>query len=140
MTAREIALQYAWKFVNVPYRWGGDDFSGIDCSGLVIEVLQAVGILPERYDATARDLFIWFSKNRVDFPHIGCLVFYGESAKKITHVEICVNSRFSIGATGGSRRVITEADAIRYNAFVKVRPIYKPDRNIVGFVDPFKEG
>ena len=37
--------------------WGGDDPSGFDCSGFVIECLKAVGLLSEQEDYTADGLY-----------------------------------------------------------------------------------
>ena len=65
----------------------------------------------------------------------GCLVFYGDP---ITHVEFCIDDTFSIGASGGGRDCTTIEDAIRKNAFVKLRPILR-NRKIYGYVDPFKK-
>jgi hypothetical protein len=34
------------QFLNLPYIWGGDDFKGYDCSGLVQELYAMIGIDP----------------------------------------------------------------------------------------------
>jgi len=41
-----------------------------------------------------------------------------------------------IEAGGGGSKTITKADAIRDNAFIKIRPIYSR-KFLWGFVDPF---
>jgi len=47
ITRRELALKYLWHWLGIQYSYGGDDaIEGWDCSGMVIEVLQSVGILP----------------------------------------------------------------------------------------------
>jgi hypothetical protein len=47
----------------------------------------------------------------------------------------------SIGASGGGAKTLTERDAIRDNAFVKVRPINGPGARtgFLGYKDPFAE-
>ena len=50
---RSVATKVAWHYLGTPYIWGGDDFSGFDCSGFVIEILKSVGILPRDGDWTA---------------------------------------------------------------------------------------
>jgi hypothetical protein len=56
---RAKAAEYVWTFLGLPYRWGGDDpIQGFDCSGLIVEVLQAVGLLPHGSDLTANGLYI----------------------------------------------------------------------------------
>lgn len=132
---RFYAYKLAWKYIGKFYKWGGDDPSGFDCSGFVIEILKSVGILPRKYDNTAEGLFFKFFKNKVKKAYRGCLVFYGDP---ITHVEFCIDDTFSIGASGGGRDCTTIEDAIRKNAFVKLRPILR-NRKIYGYVDPFKK-
>jgi hypothetical protein len=137
LTERELALDYAWRYVGTFYSWGGDDPSGFDCSGFVVEILKSVGLLPRKGDWTAHGLFELFQNRAVDTPIEGCLVFW-HSDNKIIHVEMCVDTERSLGASGGGSGTVTREDAIKHNAFIKMRP-YKSRKNIYGFVDPFKE-
>jgi len=131
---RRIAIKRAWTLLDLPYSWGGDDpIAGFDCSGLIIELLKSVGRLPRKFDCRAKDLFNMFPK--VDKPRSGCLVFYGK--EEITHVEFCINRWLAMGASGGGSKVNDRLTAIKYNAFIKLRPI-KRDRRIIGYVDPFR--
>lgn len=135
---RAIAMQIAFSLHGTPYIWGGDDpVRGFDCSGLQIEILKSVGILPRRGDWTAHGLYSLFRARgcEVETPRAGCLVFYG-TIDKIVHVEMLITDDLSIGASGGGSGTKTEADAAQQNAFVKIRPL-RPNR--VGFMDPFKE-
>lgn len=137
---RKIALDYAWKFIGTFYSWGGDDPGGFDCSGFICEVLSAVGILPRAADYTAAYMAELFKDKQVGMPYAGCLVFYAdkEDATKVVHIELCINETLSIGASGGGSKTITKEDAIRDNAFIKVRP-FQSRSNIYGYADPFKE-
>lgn len=131
---RRIAVKRAWTLLDKPYTWGGDDpLRGFDCSGKDIEILKSVGRLPRKFDCMAKDLFNMFPK--VNKPRAGCLVFYG--TEEVEHVEFCINRWLAIGASGGGSKVRTREDAIKYNAFIKLRPI-KRDRRIIGYVDPFR--
>lgn len=98
--------------------------------------MKSTGILP-RGKPAPRAIEQWemFKRYKVDKPYLGCLVFFGDP---VSHVEFCIDSEFSIGASGGGSHVLTREDAIRCNAFIKMRPI-KRDRKIKGFVDPFME-
>jgi len=130
------AIKYIWSFVGTPYRWAGDDFSGWDCSGLCVEMLKAGGILTEQEDKTAQQLFDSFQGYELGKPIHGVLVFYGKSRTKITHVGICIDNYLMIEAGGGGSKTLTTSDAIRQNAFVRVRPIRRR-KDVVAFCDPF---
>ena len=130
MNKRDIATQIAFHYIGTFYKWGGDDPSGFDCSGFVIELLKSVGLFPRKEDTTAKGLSTMYQK--VGKPEEGCLVFYGNP---IYHVEYCYNSDLSIGASGGGSTTITLAKAIKQNAFIKMRPIRKKD--VTCYVNPF---
>lgn len=135
-THRKEAISYVKRWIGTWYKWGGDDSSGFDCSGLVIEMLKSAGILPRKFDTTAAGLHDMFKHNAVNKPYKGCLVFWHNGNGKIIHVEIMINEDLALGASGGGSKTLTAQDAIRHNAFIKVRP-YKSRKNVVGFVDPF---
>ena len=135
---RKVAVDYAKSWLGRPYRWGGDDPSGIDCSGLVIEILQAVGLLPHGWDGTAQMIYDEFKGCTLDHddPLPGALVFYKNAAGYISHVGLVISSPLVLQAGGGGSSTHTPEDAWKQNAFVKIRPIdYRPDARIL--VDPF---
>ena len=139
MTRREIAMKIAWSYLGTPYIWGGDDPEGFDCSGFVVEVLKSVGVLPRKGDWTADSLFLFLDPqyHRVSTPEEGDIVFfYNTYTSKMEHVEICVISGLSLGASGGGSHVTNRKAAMDYNAFIKVRP-YESDKRAKIFVDPF---
>jgi len=145
---REVALWVWEQAYGMPYIWGGDDaVEGYDCSGLVIEGLQAAGILPRKGDWRARDLAAKFSVR--EFSHVsrGDLVCFGDP---ITHIEIVWHREslynrdigrepmiWTLGASGGDSETLTREDAIRDNAFVKVRPLESLGRPMA-FRNPFE--
>lgn len=134
---RLFAIWYISHFIGKWYKWGGDDPSGFDCSGLVIECLKAMGILPRKRDYTAHQLYQMFEPVDEKDIQLGCLVFWwNEDKTRIIHVEMVIDKERSIGASGGGGNTLTEADAIRQNAFIKIRP-FKSRGNLAGFADPF---
>jgi cell wall-associated NlpC family hydrolase len=80
-----LALGAARKMLGVPYRYGGKDPRGFDCSGLVQYSFKKAGIKVPR---TSQDLFR--SSHRVPLEDMrpGDLVFFTISSDKISHVGI----------------------------------------------------
>lgn len=116
-------LRTALAYLGTPYIWGGDDPSGFDCSGLVVECLKSVGLLKESEDLTADGLYRRFEKGRIELPRQGALLFYLGGSGKATHVVICLDGFFQIGASGGGATNIDFSIAWHTNAYVKIRPI-----------------
>ncbi len=133
------AAWYLWDAQrDQPYVWGGDDpVAGFDCSGLVIEGLKGVGILPKIGDWTAEGLSVHLKNRETKRLKPGCLLFY-EHHHRITHVVIVwavIGDRvLVIGASGGGRKIKTREDAIKHNAYTKVRPALP---GWAKMVDPF---
>lgn len=123
MDPKKVFYDYLMSFINTPYSYGGDDFSGIDCSGLVIVALQSVGVFPYKLDATAQGLYNYYEKSITGVADLGTIMFYGKSPREITHTNIALNYAQSIGAEGGTSQTKTKEDAAKQNAFVKVLPI-----------------
>lgn len=143
MTERDAFLTVLEHYLGTPYRWGGDDPSGVDCSGLVIVGLKGVGKLPWKGDWTANGLLqigkdAGWEVKRPDLRE-GCLVFFLNEIGKATHVEIVWrNPKLSIGASGGGPGINNPDDAARKNAFVQVHP-WGRRPGPYAFVDPFRQ-
>jgi cell wall-associated NlpC family hydrolase len=120
--ARKLVLRIAFHYLGTFYIWGGDDPSAFDCSGFAIECLKSVGVLPRSGDWTANGLSGRFVG--VVEPNPGDLVMWANAEQtRFIHVEICIGRGLSIGASGGGSKTKTIKDAIKQNAFIKVRPI-----------------
>jgi murein DD-endopeptidase len=136
-----IAMDVAFSQLGRPYVWGGNDpMAGFDCSGLVVEVLQSVGVLPRQGDWSADALARRFKARMVPEAELrpGWLVFWRRDDGTMRHVEMVYAVEdgrvITIGASGGGPKTRTLADAIRMDAFTKLRPIAP---GWVAAVDPF---
>lgn len=134
----KILYDYAMSFVGLPYRWGGDDsISGFDCSGLVVELLIACGMTPNKSDFTAKNLYAVIpgtiiGSNMLEF---GSLVFYGHDVESITHVAFSLNEHLVIEAGGGGSTTVSKEAAERANAFIRIRP-WNYRKDAVAFKNP----
>jgi cell wall-associated NlpC family hydrolase len=80
-----IALETARKMLGVPYRYGGTDPHGFDCSGLVQYAFSHAGVKLPR---SSRDIFR--NSQLIDPKNLqaGDLVFFAISKSKVSHVGI----------------------------------------------------
>lgn len=136
----EYALSIAERLLNTPYRWGGNDpMEGFDCSGLVIEILQSVGLFERNKDTTAHGLSLLYPET--DVLQAGTLVFYDWNGdKRMDHVEMIVTidedgQLFTIGASDGNDKTTSLTNAQMQNAYVKIRPLRE---GYVKAVNPFE--
>ena len=132
----DILKQYAMSFVGKPYRWGGNNpITSFDCSGLVNELLDSVGLKPKG-DYTAQMLFNYFDPiSERNSYKIGALAFYGESVTKINHVAFLLDNYRILEAGGGSSSTITVDDAAKQNAFIRIRLINRR-KDLVAVIRP----
>jgi cell wall-associated NlpC family hydrolase len=142
MTQNEIARKWfiktALSYLGTPYFWGGDDPSGFDCSGFVIECMKSAGLLKENEDFTADGLCRLYKDRLVEKPTKGNLLFSLNRNRIATHVAICLDDYFQIGAFGGDSKNINIQNAWSKNAFVKIRPIELNNPKII-YVDMFED-
>lgn len=121
MTKRELFIEIVKGHIGTPYQWGGDDPTGLDCSGLINIAAQVVGVLGQKEDRTAEG---WYQHSTQAGIEPGNLIFYKNATGKVFHVEmlfaIVDGIVYSIGASGGGSSIHTLADAVAKNAFVKV--------------------
>ena len=135
---RDLALRIVWAYLGRPYIWGGDNPAGFDCSGLVIEALKSVGVLPRNGDWTASGLFARFGGIGQAAARPGDLVFWDEP---IVHVEMIASlgpPTLAIGASGGGSWAFDVEQAYQRGAFVKVRPIATRG-GLMRFSNPYQD-
>lgn len=121
---RELIIEYALKYYNTPYLWGGRSPYGIDCSGLSQIVYRMAGIDLPRDAAQQVNCGQNFSFVEEALP--GDLAFFGDEAGAITHVGILWEQNRIIHASGRVRvdkidhQGIFNEDLKRYTHNLKV--------------------
>lgn len=103
----------AFRFIGVPYLWGGTSYKGLDCSGLTKTVYMLNGINLPR-DASQQVKRGVLVDTKGDFERLlpGDLLFFGtkesyNAPDKIVHVAIYI----------GNKRFIHASDYVRINSF-----------------------
>jgi len=93
--------QLTYKFLNVPYLWGGKSVFGLDCSGFTQTVYRMLGIalLRDAYQQAGQGEAVGF----LEETKTGDLVFFDNEEGKITHVGILLNAHEVIHASGKVR-------------------------------------
>lgn len=96
-----VSRAYAW--LGVPYRYGGTDRSGIDCSWLVYRVYRESGMWWYPFMST------WSMRNSSQFicvavPRSGDLVLF----RNLGHVGIYIGNGFFIDANSYHGRVVVD--------------------------------
>lgn len=83
------SIELGKRFVGLPYLWGGRSSFGFDCSGFTQMLVRVRGIeMPRDADKQAA----WSGVTTVDRKHLqpGDLLFFGSSAKDITHTGMYI--------------------------------------------------
>ena len=98
----KLVKQFAFKYLNTPYLWGGRSVFGIDCSGFTQSVFRLIGkVLPRDASVQARCGDELAPKQK---PHCGDLAFFKDKEGKIVHTGIMLND-FEIIHSAGKVRV-----------------------------------
>ena len=136
MDAKTVLCERIFRLDGTPYIWGGDDPTGFDCSGVMIDLLQSVGVLPRGFDATAEGLrkYPKFASVSAVEAKFGDLVYFGTTTGA-SHVGMYLGDGLMFEAGGGTSTTTSAAAAAKQNAFCRIRPVsWRTDR--IGFNRP----
>lgn len=106
-------LEEAKRWIGTPYRYGGDDKHGMDCSGLVMTVYRsALDIKLPRSSSEQAEYCSPLQKNQL-MP--GDLLFFCTgSSKKISHVGIYIGDNKMVHSSTSSGVVVSDLAADYY--------------------------
>ena len=129
--------EYALRLVGKPYIWGGSGSGGFDCSGFVIECLQAFGILPQG-DWTSQGLLERFERlgyKKVRKTEITGLEVCFSGKESATDCSIALDEEFIIEAGGGTQKCTSAQNS---TGMVRIRPLTWRTDFICAFKVPLK--
>jgi len=106
LTMKERLILFAKKMLNIPYKFGGSGFFGIDCSGYVQKVFGFLNIPLPR---TAREQFGFGESILKEELSIGDLVFFRTYASFPSHVGIYIGNNLFIHASSRGRKVTIDS-------------------------------
>jgi len=111
-----------YRFIDdwygVPYRYGGNSKSGVDCSGFSLKLYASV--YDKAIPRTAQLQYGASRKVKKRKLREGDLVFFHEGGKKITHVGVYLKNRYFVHASTGRGVMISNLDDDYWEAhFVK---------------------
>lgn len=139
MTLVQIATARAFSLLDTPYIWGGDlsarTFFGLDCSGLIQLIFEPLGLDPKG-DQKAQAFYNYYKNKECKTIQEGCVLFFGKSKDKITHVAYAISTTRMIEAAGGNSKCTSVEIANKLNAKVKVSPI-KKRKDLVSVINLF---
>lgn len=127
LTPREKALfTYAAEWAGVPYRWGGTDRSGVDCSGLALRIYK--DLFGVQLPRTTRSQITIGSKASRGRLAAGDLLFFRVSGNQ-RHVGIYLFDHYFLHASKSRDRVIISSLNREYwrNTFRTARRILSPE-------------
>ncbi|MCC7490726.1 MAG: C40 family peptidase [Fimbriimonadaceae bacterium] len=96
------AIREAYRYLGVRYVWGGESFSGIDCSGLVLRCYRKLGVNLPR---VARDQFRVGTPVRYDQLQAGDRIYFSSDGGPIDHTGMYIGGGQFIHASGRRRQV-----------------------------------
>ncbi len=102
LTIKERLILFSKKMLDIPYRFGGSSFMGIDCSGYVQKVF---GFLDVTLPRTAREQFHLGEPVSKESLSVGDLVFFRTYASFPSHVGIYLGNNLFIHASSRNRKV-----------------------------------
>ena len=126
-TNRKISrvIDEARTYIGTPYKWGGNDNKGIDCSGLLVRSFESIGLKIPR--TTGQQIVIGKSVS-LKKSKKGDLVFFafGKSKRKVTHVGILSELKNSSDINfihASSSRGVVETQLIKDYYLKRIRKV-----------------
>lgn len=97
----QALLNEAYKYMGVPYQWGGNTVAGIDCSGFMKKIFGALGFNLPRTAAEQTGLGIPVSPDQLQ---AGDRLYFGKNGR-ITHTGLYIGNDYFIHSSASRHGV-----------------------------------
>lgn len=104
-----------YKWLDTPYRFGGETGKGIDCSGFSNKIYQAV--YGKTLEGGSRDIFTKVKPINIKLAEEGDLLFFKIWKGQISHVGIYLQGRKFAHATTQAGVIISDLDEAYYKKY-----------------------
>jgi Cell wall-associated hydrolases (invasion-associated proteins) len=94
------------EWLGTPYKYGGNDKKGVDCSGFVQQVYKKVYHL--NLPRTSSDIYSFCKKIKLPDLREGDLVFFDYEGKGVSHVGIYLSDNKFVHASSSKGVVISD--------------------------------
>ncbi len=98
LAQKEELVLFSYRFLGLPYTWGGRSSFGYDCSGFVQMLYNQIGIHLPR-DAYQQATDSRFCTIEIESLEPGDLIFFGNGEQAIKHVGLAIGEGRFIHAT-----------------------------------------
>ncbi|MCM1021076.1 MAG: C40 family peptidase [Muribaculum sp.] len=108
LTHQKLLVDEAMTWIGTPYRYGGEDKTGADCSGLTMQVYKnALGILIPRNSSQQQQYCKTVSFGQIQ---AGDLIFFttGSNKAKVSHVGLYIGNGYFIHSSGSRGVIISQ--------------------------------
>jgi murein DD-endopeptidase / murein LD-carboxypeptidase len=102
-------------FMGTPYKYGGKDLSGIDCSGLVTAIYRDA--LGETLVGPSYTMYEKVKSVKTDELYEGDLVFFKIKSNRVSHVGIYLANRKFIHSSSSKGVIISSLDDKYYSTY-----------------------
>lgn len=118
----DVLLGEAKQYLGTPYLWGGLGSRGIDCSGLIVRSMEALGKKVPRCSA---DMFKAGEKVTYEELMPGDLVFFNTRGNGVSHVGMWAGNNHFIHSSSSRGVIISKLEGYYSKRLVGARRIRK---------------